>query len=184
MFEVFFDTVILCTLTALVIFCMAEAASPRLASLPYEGSALAAWAFKCRLGNLGEAFISASMAVFAFATVIAWFYLGKQALTYLTIRCSLPALFSRFLYPLCFLSAILAGGIIQSEAVWLFSDLWNGLMAFPNLTALLFLSREISLPKTWKKTHSGSRLRYNRKSASPDDDTLFLEKSIIKREES
>ena len=184
MFEVFFDTVILCTLTALVILCMAEAASPGLASLPYEGSALAAWAFKCRLGDLGEAFISASMAVFAFATVIAWFYLGKQALTYLTIRCSLPALFSRFLYPLCFLSAILAGGIIQSEAVWLFSDLWNGLMAFPNLTALLFLSREISLPKTWKKTHSGSRLRYNRKSASPDDDTLFLEKSIIKREES
>ena len=49
------------------------------------------------------------MAVFAFATVIAWFYLGKQALTYLTIRCSLPALFSRFLYPMCFLSAILAG---------------------------------------------------------------------------
>lgn len=184
MFEVFFDTVILCTLTALVILCMAEAASPGLASLPYEGSALAAWAFKCRLGNLGEAFISASMAVFAFATVIAWFYLGKQALTYLTIRCSLPALFSRFLYPMCFLSAILAGGIIQSGAVWLFSDLWNGLMAFPNLTALLFLSREISLPKTWKKTHSGSRLRYNRKSASPDDDTLFLEKSIIKREES
>ena len=184
MFEVFFDTVILCTLTALVILCMAEAASPGLSSLPYEGSALAAWAFKCRLGNPGEAFISASMAVFAFATVIAWFYLGNQALTYLTIRCSLPALFSRFLYPLCFLSAIFAGGIIQSEAVWLFSDLWNGLMAFPNLTALLFLSREISLPKTWKKTHSGSRLRYNRKSASPDDDTLFLEKSIIKREES
>lgn len=41
MFEVFFDTVILCTLTALVILCMAEAASPGLASLPYEGSALA-----------------------------------------------------------------------------------------------------------------------------------------------
>lgn len=184
MFEVFFDTVVLCTLTALVILCMAEAVSPGLDSLPYEGSALAAWAFKCRLGNPGEAFISASMAVFAFATVIAWFYLGKQAVRYLTLRCSLPAFFSRFLYPFCFLAAVLAGGMIRSEAVWLFSDLWNGLMAFPNLTALLFLSGEIPLPKRWDKKSSGSDFLLNRKNASPDDDTFFLEKSIIKREES
>lgn len=184
MFEVFFDTIVLCTLTALVILCMAETASPGLDFLPYEGSALAAWAFKCRLGNPGEAFISASMAVFAFATVIAWFYLGKQAVRYLTIRCFLPAFFSRFLYPFCFLSAVLTGGMIRSEAVWLFSDLWNGLMAFPNLTALLFLSGEIPLPGRWGKKPDRSDVPLNRKNASPDDDTFFLEKSIIKREES
>ena len=74
--------------------------------------------------------------------------------------------------------------MIRSEAVWLFSDLWNGLMAFPNLTALLFLSEEIPLPKRWDKKSSGSDFLLNRKNASPDDDTFFLEKSIIKREES
>lgn len=184
MFEVFFDTVILCTLTALVILCMAKTQSPGLASLPYEGSALAAWSFKCRLGNMGEAFISASMAVFAFATVIAWFYLGKQSVCYLTLKCSLPLPVSRFLYPLFFLTAVLAGGLIRSEAVWLFSDLWNGLMAFPNLTALLFLAGEIPLPRHWRTDRSGSSFPCNRKNASPDDDTFFLEKSIIKREES
>ena len=79
MFEVFFDTVVLCTLTALVILCM-TGSSPE--TIPYEGAALAAWCFSRRLGVIGEYLVSGSMVVFAFATIMAWFYLGRQAAAY------------------------------------------------------------------------------------------------------
>ena len=55
------------------------------------------------------------------------------------------------LYPVLFLSAVFAGGLIRLEAVWMLSDLWNGLMAFFNLTALLFLSGEIQVPDAGEK---------------------------------
>ena len=84
MFEVFFDTVVLCTLTALVILCM-TGSSPE--TIPYEGAALAAWCFSRRLGIVGEYLVSGSMVVFAFATIMAWFYLGRQAAAYFIGGC-------------------------------------------------------------------------------------------------
>ena len=142
MFEVFFDTVVLCTLTALVILCMA---GDGLSTAPCQGAALAAWAFGGRLGRLGEYLVSGSMTVFAFATIMAWFYLGKQAATYLCTG------FSSRIYPVLFLAAVFAGSLARPGLVWLLSDLWNGLMAFPNLTALLFLSGEVTLPNGYLK---------------------------------
>ena len=135
MFEVFFDTVVLCSLTALVILCTTQGDTE---TLSLTGAALAAACFSAKLGVIGEWFISISMVVFAFATVIAWYYLGQQAIEDLS-------LFSR-IYPVLFLGAVFAGGCISLEAVWMLSDLWNGLMAFFNLTALLFLTGEVEYP--------------------------------------
>ena len=135
MFEVFFDTVVLCSLTALVILCTTQGDTE---TLSLTGAALAAARFSAKLGVIGEWFISISMVVFAFATVIAWYYLGQQAIEDLS-------LFSR-IYPVLFLGAVFAGGCIRLEAVWMLSDLWNGLMAFFNLTALLFLTGEVEYP--------------------------------------
>ena len=50
-------------------------------------------------------------------------------------------------YPLLFIAAVFLGSEARLGLVWLLSDIWNGLMAFPNLTALLFLSREVTLPE-------------------------------------
>lgn len=72
MFEVFFDTVVLCSLTALVILCTTQGDTE---TLSLTGVALAAACFSAKLGMLGEWFISISMVVFAFATLIAWYYL-------------------------------------------------------------------------------------------------------------
>ena len=131
----FFDTVVLCSLTALVILCTTQGDTE---TLSLTGAALAAACFSAKLGVIGEWFISISMVVFAFATVIAWYYLGQQAIEDLS-------LFSR-IYPVLFLGAVFAGGCIRLEAVWMLSDLWNGLMAFFNLTALLFLTGEVEYP--------------------------------------
>lgn len=147
MFEVFFDTVILCTLTALVILCMA---GPTLETVPYEGAALAAWCFGGRLGIAGEYLVSGSMVVFAFATIMAWFYLGKQAAAYFIRETGLGEeagrIFAARIYPVLFLGAVFMGSEARLDVVWMLSDIWNGLMAFPNLTALLFLSGEVTLP--------------------------------------
>ena len=150
MFEVFFDTVILCTLTALVILCMTGSAPER---VPYEGAALASWCFEGRLGAAGEFLVSASMVVFAFATLIAWFYLGKQAAAYtagaLGFDRQKKQKFVNKIYPLFYVAAVFTGSIGRLEVVWILSDIWNGLMAFPNLTALLFLSGQVMMPK-WR----------------------------------
>ena len=151
MFEVFFDTVVLCTLTALVILCM-TGSNPE--SIPYEGAALAAWCFSGRLGIVGEYLVSGSMVVFAFATIMAWFYLGKQAAAYFVSRTGLGEYagrkFAARVYPLLFLGAVFLGSEARLDVVWMLSDIWNGLMAFPNLTALLFLSREVTLPEGFR----------------------------------
>lgn len=171
MFEVFFDTILLCTVTGLVILCMAGNV---LISPPCEGAALAAWCFEKRFGMVGNWFVSASMVVFAFATVMAWFYVGRQAAVYVSRECKAPVLLK--CYPFAFLLAVFSGGIMRLEAVWLLSDIWNGMMAFPNLTALLFLMGEVELPPEWKKrtlhkNHGRKEILaekqvYNRKNAS------------------
>ena len=107
MFEVFFDTVVLCTLTALVILCM-TGSSPE--TIPYEGAALAAWCFSRRLGIVGEYLVSGSMVVFAFATIMAWFYLGRQAAAYFIGGCGFGEnaqnMFASKVYPLLFIAAV------------------------------------------------------------------------------
>lgn len=90
-------------------------------TLSLTGAALAAACFSAKLGVIGEWFISISMVVFAFATVIAWYYLGQQAIEDLSLFQDLSGLI---------LGAVFAGGCIRLEAVWMLSDLWNGLMAF------------------------------------------------------
>lgn len=156
MFEVFFDTVILCTLTALVILCMTESAPE---TVPCQGAALAAWCFSGRLGTAGEYLVSGSMVVFAFATIMAWFYLGKQAAAYFIRGTGLSEQtarrFAARIYPFLFLGAVFLGSEARLDLVWLLSDIWNGLMAFPNLTALLFLSKEITVPNDYNGKHKG-----------------------------
>ena len=92
MFEVFFDTVVLCSLTALVILCTTQGDTE---TLSLTGAALAAACFSAKLGVIGEWFISISMVVFAFATVIAWYYLGQQAIEDLSFFQDLSGLIFR-----------------------------------------------------------------------------------------
>lgn len=141
MFEVFFDTVVCCTLTALILLCMGEKG---------EGSGAVAICFSRCFGRFGGWFTAASMALFAFASIIAWFYLGRQAAEYLLrgVSCREQML---FLYTLLYLGAVFLGCILRLTAVWMISDLFNGLMAVPNLLGVLCLIREVKKPEKRKK---------------------------------
>lgn len=146
MFEVFFDTIVICTLTALVILCIGQVYGP---SEVLDGAALTAYCFSRRLGAVGEVLVSGAMLVFAFATIIAWYYLGKQTAGYLLGRVFANPrnrLAGERLYTVLYLTAVFAGCIGRLELVWLVSDIWNGLMAFPNLLTLLWMSKQIRFP--------------------------------------
>lgn len=150
MFEVFFDTILICTLTALVILCMTDG---NMAGTGYDGAVLTSYCFSKRLGPLGEYLVAGSMILFAFATIIAWYYLGKQAVAYLaerlkpvTDRYLLNEIWIYRIYTLMYLNAVFIGCIAKLETVWELSDIWNGLMAIPNIIALIFLIKEVRFP--------------------------------------
>lgn len=142
-FEVFFDTIISCTLTAVVILC---ALGEELTEFGGNGAELTGICFSRGLGSLGGYTVSMCVALFAFATIIAWYYMGKQAAAYL------GGVFGKnvtFFYMAGYLAAVFIGSLGPMEAVWELSDIFNGLMAAPNLLALIFLAGRIHGP--WEK---------------------------------
>lgn len=148
-FEVFFDTIISCTLTALVILCIAgkSGAAGTLFSADgqTDGSAMIAACFSQCFGAAGGYLTAVSMALFAFATIIAWFYLGRQAVAYLTEHSGAGRIFL-FFYGFVYLNAVFFGCVAKLELVWNLSDVFNGLMAVPNLIGILLLSKEVKSP--------------------------------------
>lgn len=146
MFEVFFDTVLVCTVTALVILCAAARKG-----FPIEdGASLAVRSFSAFLGEAGEYTVAVSMMLFAFATIIAWHYMGKQAAEYL-LR-DRKTWISEWGYIGLYLAAVFGGCIAKVELVWELSDIWNGLMAIPNIAAILLLADQIRYPAKKRKS--------------------------------
>lgn len=128
-FQVFADTILMCTVTGLCILCSQP---PRL-----EGAALTFYAYRSALGDAGGWAVSLCTGLFALATVIAWSCYGREGLYYLVKG---PG---RKLYPLAAGMAAFAGCLLPLEAVFQLGDAFNGLMALPNLIALLYFAREV-----------------------------------------
>lgn len=124
MFEVFFDTIICCTLTALVILC---------ASTDFSVQS----AFSVVLGDKSGIFLTIEMAVFGFCTIIGWYYCGETAYRFITGKNSGK------IFCLLFAAISSLGAIISLKTVWTLSDIFNGLMAFPNLLGLIFLINKV-----------------------------------------
>ena len=138
-------------MTAFVILCMTEGDA---AGSGYDGAALTAYSFSKRLGPLGQYVVSGAMLVFAFATIIAWYYLGRQAAGYLAESLKkrnklyiLQRILRGKIYTMLYLGAVFLGCLAKLETVWEFSDIWNGLMALPNIIALIVLMKEVKVPK-------------------------------------
>ena len=153
MFEVFFDTIVICTLTALVILCVTGRTGGTLQGYG-DGAVLTAGCFGAVLGNMGEYLVSGAMTIFAFATMIAWFFLGRQTLETVLEQISrwLPLSAGtrdniEIAYLILYGYAVFMGCVSNLEAVWALSDIWNGMMAFPNICALLLLQRQVRFPK-------------------------------------
>ena len=140
MFEVFFDTIVVCTVTALVILCAAAQKGFPI----QDGASLAVRSFSAFLGTGGEYAVALSMMLFAFATIIAWYYMGKQAADYLLGEKG--SSMAGAVYGILYLGAVFMGCMAKVDAVWELSDIWNGLMALPNIGAILILANQIRYP--------------------------------------
>lgn len=131
--EVFLDTVVICTLTALVILTGGVA-------IPYgddAGAELTARALSAGLGPWVSAFLCGCLCLFALATILGWgLYAG---------RCAefLLGGMNWKVFALCQGAAVILGSVLETGIVWTLSEVMNALMAVPNLIALLFLLPEL-----------------------------------------
>lgn len=129
-FEVFTDTILMCTLTALAILTSGADRTAR-------GAAMSTEAFRCLFGSGAEDFCAAATLLFAFATVIGWSCCGERSFAYLFGEGA--TLWYRAVYVLL----IVPGCVMDTAAVWAASDILNALLMLPNLAAVIMLwSRE------------------------------------------
>ena len=128
-FEVFVDTMVMCTLTALVIL------TSGMYGTGSDGADLTAAAFSQTLGDFAGCFLSVSIALFAFSTLISWSYYGERCVDYLFHSHGAVTA-----YRCIYILLIVAGAVMELKAVWEISDTMNGLMAIPNLIGLAGLS--------------------------------------------
>lgn len=135
---VFIDTIVICSLTGLAIASSGMLGQRNAQGEFLNGTALMIAVFSTTFGRAGEWMLTISIALFAFATIIAWEYQGEKAFEYLAGN-SLRTGW----YRLCYGMLAFLGAVCSLEAVWDFSDICNGLMAVPNLLAVVMLSKGI-----------------------------------------
>lgn len=131
MTQTFIDTLVVCTMTALVIL-TADAWTQGVAP-----GQLTSASFAETLGSAGAVIIALATALFAYSTLIGWNYYGEKAVEYLFGARSIRV------YRIAFIAGVIVGAMMELEFVWNFSDLMNGMMALPNLIALLMLSKVV-----------------------------------------
>lgn len=131
--EVFMDTLVVCTFTALVILTSGVvdfAQKPEI-----SGAALSIAAFSASFGTkLASVFIAVSISFFAFSTIIGWSLYGTRCFEFLFKGKCMQE------YKIFFVLCAVAASVLQLDTVWNISDTLNGLMAIPNLIALIALS--------------------------------------------
>ncbi len=135
-FEVFADTFVVCTMTAIVV--LSSGAIDLQTGLPVnageDGATLVASAFRNIFGRPGEMFVAIAVLMFAFTTVLGWSHYGSKSVEYL-----FGVKASKY-YKVVFVLAIVSGAILTSSIAWDISDTFNGLMMVPNLIGVLALS--------------------------------------------
>lgn len=145
--EVFLDTIVICTLTALVILCSGV-------PIPYGidvGAELTAKAFSSVYGSWIHILLALCMCCFAFATVLGWGLYGVRCAQFLFGERSWKV------FALIQTGIVLISAMLNTGTVWMLSEIVNGLMAIPNLTALILLAPELFRLTTEYKKAMGDR---------------------------
>lgn len=128
----FIDTIIICTMTGLTLVLTGVWNGDAV------GAAMTNSAFTSALGLLGGHFLTVSLALFAFTTILGWNYYGERACLYLFGMNSIIA------YRIIFILLVASGAFLKLDLIWIIADIVNGLMAIPNLIALIGLSGVIA----------------------------------------
>lgn len=130
----FWDTVVICAMTGLVIVSSILKMPEAFSNIPADGLCLAAF---CQLPMFGAEILSISLALFAFATILGWCYYGECAVRFLAGERAVKP------YQVIYLLWVYLGAVLSLERVWGMSDLLNALMVLPNLACLWMLRGKI-----------------------------------------
>lgn len=130
----FFDSIIICTMTGIVLVLTGAWNDPGLA-----GAAMTNAAFNIGLGNvIGQYLVTIGLIFFAFTTILGWNYYGERCTEYLFgVKGIKP-------YKLIYIGLVASGSFLNLSLIWTLADIVNGLMAVPNLIGLLGLSKVVS----------------------------------------
>jgi AGCS family alanine or glycine:cation symporter len=135
MTQTFIDTIVVCTMTGLVLL-----VTDAWIDSGKTAAALTAHAFETGLpGTWGSMIVAAGLIFFAYSTILGWSYYGEKSVEYLFgVKIITP-------YRICWVVFVFVGACVKLELVWNFADIMNGLMAIPNLIALIGLSGVVAL---------------------------------------
>lgn len=124
----FIDTIIICTLTGLVLVVSGAWMGD------VNGAALTNAAFTMAFPTYGSIILCVGLTLFAFTTILGWNYYGERCVEYLVgVKGIMP-------YRIIFIALVACGAFIKLDVIWVLADIVNGLMAIPNLIALIGLS--------------------------------------------
>lgn len=137
-FEVFVDTILLCTLTALVIIVASLGGSQSILLYKENPMMMTIKAYSSVLGGWSEYFMTISVLLFAFATMICWAHYGKESILYITKKRPFTVA-----YILIYCLFIFIGALTAPKLAWLAADLALGIMTIINLTVLFLMSDEV-----------------------------------------
>ena len=131
-FEVFMDTIVICTLTALTLLCGAQ---DKIVWGQSAGAELISASFSSVFGaQIGSSIVAVGISLFALSTILSWSLYGTRCCEFLLGSKAAKV------YQILFVAVILVGATLELELVWNIADTLNGFMAIPNLIALLGLS--------------------------------------------
>ncbi|MBR1704761.1 MAG: sodium:alanine symporter family protein [Clostridia bacterium] len=142
----FWDTVVICLMTGLVLVsCIIR--HPHIDAQTGNGANLTAQSFGS-IPYIGTPILILGLIAFAFSTILGWYYYGERCVVYLFGEQVIV------FYKLLWIIGVVAGALVELNFVWSASELMNGLMAIPNIVAVLLLSREIAKDtKKYKGDH-------------------------------
>ena len=135
-FEVFADTIVVCTLTALSVLSSGfiDLETGKVVDSVTNTGSLVGQAFGATFGQIGTGFVAIALLLFAFSTVLGWSHYGTKAFEYLF------GTKSTIVYKVIFVLAVFGGAVMGENLAWDLSDTFNGLMMIPNLIGVLVLS--------------------------------------------
>ena len=134
----FLDTIIVCSITGIVLVMGILQSNGGAFAVPdLEGAALTTATFDAMLSGYGGWVVTIGLIFFAYSTTLGWCYYGEKCVTYVFGDKSVP------MYRVIYVATVMLGTVLSMDMVWAAADTFNGLMAVPNLIALLLLSKVI-----------------------------------------
>lgn len=129
----FLDTIVVCSITGIVLV-MGLMSTGQFIKPDISGAALTTQTFNQMLPGIGGWVVTIGLIFFAYSTILGWCYYGEKCATYVFGNRFVP------LYRVIYVITVMLGCVLSLDLVWAISDTFNGLMALPNLIALLLLS--------------------------------------------